>query len=255
MNLHRSLIVLVSFIICTGSLAQYPQSDTIKTGSGNIIMHPVLHATFAIEYNDLTVYLDPYGGAEKFASLPSPDLVLITDIHGDHLNRETLNALDLQNNKIISCAEVAKQLQVDFSDIRVLNNGESMNWEGITIEAIPMYNLPETSDSRHPKGRGNGYVITIDDKRIYVSGDTEDIPEMRALKNIDAAFICMNLPYTMDVNAAANAVLEFKPKIVYPFHFRGGGGKFSDVKEFSKLVTQENKLIDVRLLKWYDNYE
>ena len=132
----------------------------------------------------------------------------------------------------------------------MLNNGSSMDWQGITIEAIPMYNLPETDDSRHPKGRGNGYVLTLGGKKLYISGDTEDISEMRSLKGIDVAFVCMNLPYTMDINQAASAVLEFKPKVVYPYHYRGQGG-LSDVDQFKKLVNTGDKKIEVRLAKWY----
>jgi L-ascorbate metabolism protein UlaG (beta-lactamase superfamily) len=113
-----------------------------------------------------------------------------------------------------------------------------------------MYNLPESQDSRHTKGRGNGYLITLAGKRLYVSGDTEDIPEMRQLKKIDAAFVCMNLPYTMDVKQAADAVLAFKPGIVYPYHYRGQGG-LSDINEFKQIVNNKNSKIDVRLLDWY----
>jgi L-ascorbate metabolism protein UlaG (beta-lactamase superfamily) len=113
-----------------------------------------------------------------------------------------------------------------------------------------MYNLPETEDSRHPKGRGNGYVINLGGKSVYFSGDTEDIPEMRSLKNIDIAFVCMNLPFTMDVEQAAHAVLAFKPKIVYPYHYRGQNG-LSDVEIFKKAVNAGNNKIDVRLRNWY----
>ena len=109
-----------------------------------------------------------------------------------------------------------------------------------------MYNLPENPPSKkHPKGRGNGYILTIDDAQIYISGDTEDIPEMRMLQNIDVAFICMNLPYTMTIEQAASAVLEFKPKIVYPYHYRGSNG-FSDVNEFKNLVNSKN----IQILKF-----
>ena len=114
-----------------------------------------------------------------------------------------------------------------------------------------MYNLPESEDSRHTKGRGNGYVLTFGDKRIYISGDTEDIAEMRALKDIDYAFVCMNLPYTMNIEQAADAVLEFKPGVVYPFHYRGGGGKFSDVDAFKTLVNNSDSSIEVRVRDWY----
>jgi L-ascorbate metabolism protein UlaG (beta-lactamase superfamily) len=120
----------------------------------------------------------------------------------------------------------------------------------IRVEAIPMYNLPESPDNRHTKGRGNGYVLTIGGKRIYISGDTEAIPEMRTLKNIDVAFVCMNLPYTMDVDQAADGVLDFVPKVVYPYHYRGKGG-LSDIDKFKALVNKKNTNIDVRLRNWY----
>jgi L-ascorbate metabolism protein UlaG (beta-lactamase superfamily) len=116
-----------------------------------------------------------------------------------------------------------------------------------------MYNLPEAPDSRHTKGRGNGYILNLGGKMVYISGDTEDIPEMRALKNIDVAFVCMNQPYTMDINQAANAVLAFKPKIVYPFHYRGQNG-LSDVEGFKKLVDAGKAPIEVRLKNWYPEY-
>jgi L-ascorbate metabolism protein UlaG (beta-lactamase superfamily) len=114
-----------------------------------------------------------------------------------------------------------------------------------------MYNLPEAPDSRHTKGRGNGYVLTLGGKLVYISGDTEDIREMRSLKNIDVAFVCMNLPYTMDIEQASSAVLEFKPKIVYPYHYRGQGG-LNDVEGFKKLVNAVNPSIEVRLRNWYE---
>jgi L-ascorbate metabolism protein UlaG (beta-lactamase superfamily) len=113
-----------------------------------------------------------------------------------------------------------------------------------------MYNLPESADAKHTKGRGNGYVLKLGGKTVYISGDTAGIPEMRGLKNIDVAFVCMNLPYTMDVPEAAAAVLDFKPKIVYPYHYRGANG-FSDTEAFKKLVNASNTSIDVRLRNWY----
>ena len=121
---------------------------------------------------------------------------------------------------------------------------------GLFVEGVAMYNLPESSDSRHTKGRGNGYVLTLGGQRVYISGDTEDIPEMRALKDIDVAFICMNLPYTMDIDQAAGAVLEFLPLFVYPYHYRGGGGKFSDIDKFEQIVTDAS---DVQVIRhnWY----
>ena len=124
-------------------------------------------------------------------------------------------------------------------------NGETKSLLGLTVEAMPMYNTIPERTKFHPKGRGNGYVLTFADKRVYLSGDTEDIPEMRALKNIDVAFICMNLPYTMTPEQAAGAVREFRPKIVYPYHCRG-----SDLDKFKRLVSEVNG-VEVRLRDWY----
>ncbi len=131
-----------------------------------------------------------------------------------------------------------------------MKNGDNITLSGISISAIPMYNLPESPTAMHTKGRGNGYVLGIGGKRIYLSGDTQGIPEMRSLKDIDVAFVCMNLPYTMDIKEAADAVLEFKPKIVYPYHYRGQGG-LSDINGFKSLVEAGDKNIEVRLRNWY----
>ena len=136
----------------------------------------------------------------------------------------------------------------------MVNNGGSHEEMGIQIQAIPMYNLPESPDEKHVKGRGNGYVLTMGDKRIYISGDTEDIPEMRALKDIDIAFVCMNLPYTMDINQAASAVLEFEPSVIYPYHYRGRPD-ISDTEAFKALVDAGSKDIEVRLRNWYPDYQ
>jgi len=122
---------------------------------------------------------------------------------------------------------------------------------GMTIEAIPMYNLRDEALNFHPKGRGNGYVISLAGERIYISGDTEDIPEMRELTNIDKAFICMNLPYTMTVESAASAVLDFKPKIAIPYHYRGKDG-LSDIENFKQIIESKNSDIKVEFLKWYE---
>lgn len=235
-------------IFCLGfSFAQ----DQIPAKNGTITIQPILHGTLVVSYQDLTIYVDPYGGAKGFEGQKPADLVLITDIHGDHHNQETLDGLDLSGATVVAPQAVAEKLPAGkYKAIEVLSNGTSKSLNGAKITAIPMYNLPETADSRHPKGRGNGYVLELGGKRLYFSGDTEDIPEMRALKNIDAAFVCMNLPYTMDVEQAASAVAEFKPKMVYPYHYRGTEG-LSDVEKFKQLVNASAPGVDVRLRNWY----
>lgn len=212
---------------------------------------PLSHATFILEFEDLIVYIDPVGGAEVFNGQKSPNLILITDIHGDHLNIETLEAIIQPETMIIAPQAVADKLSSGLKQqTSILNNDESKAFKSLNIEAIPMYNLRPEALKFHTKGRGNGYVINNGKERIYISGDTEDIPEMRQLKHIDMAFVCMNLPYTMPVDNAASAVLEFKPKEVIPYHYRGTDG-FSDVNQFKMLVNSKNPNIKVTLLDWY----
>jgi len=244
---------ICTIIICFLSLCAFGQKQVINTETGSITIHPVLHASMILEWNGQTIYIDPYGGKEKYEKYNAPSLILITDIHGDHMNKETLETISTKKAMLIAPNAVTTQLtDLPFKSVQTLSNGENYTWNDIHIEAIPMYNLPETEDSRHPKGRGNGYLLTIDGKRIYISGDTEDINEMRSLENIDIAFICMNLPYTMDINQAADAVLAFKPSVVYPFHYRGGGGKFSNTEAFKKIVLEKDAAIEVRLIDWYN---
>jgi L-ascorbate metabolism protein UlaG (beta-lactamase superfamily) len=215
---------------------------------GELTIRPVQHATLVLSLGDTTIYVDPVGGGEAFAGLARPDLVLITDTHGDHLDGGTVDAVTENGTTIVAPQAVAERLG-DREGTEVLANGETIELDGVSVEAIPMYNLTEERSKFHSKGRGNGYVVTLGGQRIYISGDTEDIPEMRALEDIDVAFVCMNLPYTMEVEKAADAVLEFRPRVVFPYHYRGQGG-FSDVEKFRELVSR-NPGIEVRLLDWY----
>lgn len=233
------------------SVAQNAQEDTFKTANGVLEIKPIQHGSLVLTHHNKIIYVDPYGGFELYKNNEKPDIILITDIHGDHLDLKTLDSIDTTNTIFIVPQEVANQLPQNYqSKITVLNNGQGIHRLDFFIKAIAMYNLPEDKTSRHPKGRGNGYILTIDDKQIYISGDTEDTKEMKNLKNIDIAFVCMNLPYTMDINQAASAVLEFKPKIIYPYHYRGTNG-LSDVAAFKNLVNSKNPTIDVRLKDWY----
>lgn len=220
--------------------------DHIATDNGDLIIQPLNHATFAMGWNGKTIYVDPVGGANRFEGLPSPDLILVTDIHGDHLDAETLAAVVGEDTVLIAPAAVAEQFSDSLrQNTNTLANGEETTVFGITIEGIPMYNLTEDRLGYHEKGRGNGYVVTFGGTRVYISGDTEDIPEMRSLNDIDVALVCFNLPYTMTEEQAASAVREFSPDVVYPYHYRG-----SDVEKFATLVGEGNG-IEVRLREWY----
>lgn len=244
-------ILLTTFNVCL--MAQLAQPDIEATERGELTIQPVLHGTLALQWSQLTIFFDPYGGGEVFTGLNDPDLIFITDIHGDHLDIKTLDELNTSKATFIAPQAVADQLPEKYLDrLLVINNGEIRKIRDISVTAVPMYNLPESDDSRHTKGRGNGYVLEMGGKSLYVSGDTEDIPEMRALENIDIAFVCMNLPYTMDIDQAASAVLDFKPEIVYPFHYRGQGG-LNDVASFKSIVTKADPEIEVRLRNWYPN--
>jgi len=249
------LVSLVTISFWSTAIAQRSAPDQLKTNSGSVSIQPVLHGTTVLTLNNQTIYIDPYGGAQAFEGIAPPTLIFITDIHGDHMNIEILQAIETGQAIIIAPQAVFEKLPDDLKNkTKTLGNGEKTEVGGIHVTAVPMYNLPEDPESRHTKGRGNGYILNIGGKNIYFSGDTEDIPEMRSLKNIDVAFLCMNQPYTMEVEQAASAVLYFKPHIVYPYHYRGSGG-LSDVDRFRELVTSMDKNIEVRLRNWYPEYK
>jgi L-ascorbate metabolism protein UlaG (beta-lactamase superfamily) len=243
---------VLTIIALLGIGFSYAQTDTYLTEKGDLKVTPVYHSSMVLEWNNLHIWVDPYGGAHKYESFATPELILITDIHGDHLHMETLEALDLSKTELIAPSAVVEKLgDVKFKKVYTLANDEKQKWKSLKVEAIPMYNLPETEDSRHPKGRGNGYVLSLGGKRVYISGDTEDTKEMRALKDIDIAFVCMNLPYTMSVDQAVSAVLEFKPKVVYPFHYRGANDRYSSVAKFKIGILKDSKMISVVVRDWY----
>jgi L-ascorbate metabolism protein UlaG (beta-lactamase superfamily) len=248
----RFIFTLLSFAGITAS-AQRISPDTIALSKGSLIIQPINHASMVLTAEGKTIYVDPVGGAAKYQGLAAPDIIVVTDIHGDHFDPATLGDLVKAGVVLVVPEAVAVKLGSfpKGGNVVVLHNGGQANEGGIRIDAIPMYNLPASAtDPRHPVGRGNGYVLSVGGKKIYISGDTQGIPEMRALTGIDIAFVCMNLPYTMDVNEAADAVLAFKPRIVYPYHYRGQGG-FSDVAAFKSKVEAGNKQIEVRLRNWY----
>ncbi|MFD1294623.1 MBL fold metallo-hydrolase [Lutibacter holmesii] len=250
----KKLIYLHIILLCSFITLQAQNSNVynFETTNGTLTIQPIFHGSLVLTYKNTTIYVDPYGGQKLYANLKSPDIVLMTDIHPDHLNLSTLDSINTKNALFITPQAVADKLPEKYkSTISIINNNQAIHRLGIYIKAIPMYNLPvDPPSKKHPKGRGNGYLLKIDNKTIYISGDTEDIPEMRQLRNIDIAFVCMNLPYTMTVDQAASAVLEFQPKVVFPFHYRGANG-YSDVDKFKKLVNDKNQKIEVILAEWY----
>ncbi len=221
--------------------------DSFQTSAGAVVITPIQHASLTLEAGGKLVYIDP-SPQHLFSGRSKADLILITDIHGDHMDRAAVSSLKKEETHIIAPPAVAKTI----TDAEVLSNGQKTTWEGWTIEAVPMYNMkrgPASGKLYHDKGRGNGYVLTYGGKRFYIAGDTEDIPEMRALRNIDVAFVPMNLPFTMTPAEAAEAVKAFHPRIVYPYHYRNGDGSQADVKQFAAALSGTG--IEVRLRDWY----
>jgi len=240
--MNRTAVILAATLLTLPAFAAR-STDEFKTKAGPLKITTVQHAGFVIEAGGQTVIVDPAQG--DWDGLPPADLILITDIHGDHLAPALIAKVRKPGTgtQIIAPAAVAKTV----TDATVIDNGETKTIGAWKIEAIPMYNLkrgPAEGKFYHDKGRGNGYVVTYGGLRIYIAGDTEDIPEMRALKNIDVAFIPMNLPYTMTPEEAAAAVKAFHPKVVYPYHSMG-----SDTKAFEAALAGTG--IDVRLRNWY----
>lgn len=215
----------------------------MPTSAGDLKITPVYHATTVLEHGGKVVIVDPWskGAIDK---LPKADLLLITDVHFDHLDKDAIAKVKKDSTVIIGPEAVAKELP----GTKVIKNGEKITEQGIGIEAIPMYNKvrgPEPGKLFHDKGRGNGYVLTFADKRVYLSGDTECTDEMKALQNIDVAFVCMNLPYTMPPAEAAECVKAFKPKILYPYHYRD-----SNLEDLKKGLAGE-KGVEIRERNWY----
>lgn len=212
---------------------------------------PIAHASMVLNWDGMAIYTDPVGKAAMFLGKPDADIILLTDIHGDHLDVDTLKRVVVEKTIIVAPQAVADKMPEEMkAQVSVMNNGEVADKLGFKIEAVPMYNLPESTESYHTKGRGNGYVVEKGGTRVYISGDTAGVPEMINLQDIDMAFVAMNLPYTMSVENAADAVLAFKPKKVYPYHYRTPEG-FSDVAKFKTLVNAGNPEIEVVQLEWY----
>jgi L-ascorbate metabolism protein UlaG (beta-lactamase superfamily) len=241
LRLFVTLAVLGASALSTVAQTAH-QTQTFETSAGPVKITPIFHASTLIEAGGKVIYVDPAKPSD-FTGLPPADLILISDIHGDHMDPAAVAAVSKGGTEIIAPTAVAQTV----TTAKKLANGEKTTWDKWSIEAVPMYNLvrgPEAGKLYHDKGRGNGYVLTYGGKRFYFSGDTENIPEMRALKNIDVAFVCMNLPYTMTPEEAADGVLAFHPKLVIPYHYRQ-----SDVGAFQKKL--EGSGIEVRLLDWY----
>ena len=219
--------------------------DHLVTNDDEVIIHPVDHASFVMGWSGRMIYNDPVGASTRYSGFAKADLILVSHGHSDHYSNSTLEAVRGPNVRIIAPQAVFNSMTAALKAVTtVLANGASTNVIDLTVEAVPAYN------SNHPRGEGNGYVVTLSGKRIYISGDTGNTPEMRALQNIDVAFLCMNVPFTMSVADAVTAVRAFRPRVVYPYHYRNQNGTFADLNSFQNQVSSEFG-VEVRARTWY----
>ena len=218
--------------------------DHLSTTNGDVVIQPFAHASFALGWQGKIIYVDPTNSA-GYLGVPKGQLVLVTHAHNDHFNTAGINAVRATNSLIIAPQDVYNQLlPTQKTNGVVLAYGVATNLFGLDIQAVPAYN------TYHPLGTGNAYLLTIGGRRIFISGDTGNTAEMRALKDIDMAFVCMNQPYTMTVGEATNAVSTFHPRIVYPYHYRDQTGASANAAAFKQQL-QSDLGIEVRLRKWY----
>ena len=239
--MKKIVLTFVLFSPIANLLAGSP--DSVQTAEGVLQITPVTHGSLMLEFKGRVIHVDPWSRGD-YSGLPQADLILITDIHGDHMDPAQVQKLKKSGTVIVAPQAVAQTV----TEAVVLHNGEKKVIASVKIEAVPMYNLkrgPSPGKLYHDRGRGNGYVLTLGGKRVYISGDTACIPEMKALTDIDVAFVTMNLPYTMPPPEAAECVKAFKPRIVYPYHYRG-----SDLKQFTRALESQPG-IEVRIRDWY----
>jgi L-ascorbate metabolism protein UlaG (beta-lactamase superfamily) len=222
--------------------------DHLITTNGDVVIHPINHASFVMSWNGKMIYNDPVGVAALYQGLPRADLILISHDHTDHFSTATLNAVTNATTVIVAPQAVYNGMSAALRSLTtVLTNGVTTNVMGLTITAVPAYNLTSTY---HLKGVGNGYVLAIAEKRIYMSGDSEDITDMRGLQDIDVAFVCMNVPFTMTIAKAVSAVRQFHPRVIYPYHYRNQDSSLANLNAFKQQVGTDLG-VEVRLRKWY----
>ena len=240
--LSKILLAIILLITIQISAQNQFEKDIIKTSAGDLEITFIGHGTLMFTFNGIVIHVDPYNKLAEYSTLPKADIILITHHHGDHFDPEAIKKIRKENTTVIITELCAEK----FESGTTMKNGDVKTIGEIQIEAVPAYNLVHMRESGEPfhiKGTCNGYVITFGEKRVYVAGDTENTPEMKALEEIDIAFLPMNLPYTMTPEMVADAAKAFKPKILYPYHF----GE-TDVSKIVDLMKDE-KEVEVRVRK------
>ncbi|MBE0411662.1 MAG: MBL fold metallo-hydrolase [Anaerolineales bacterium] len=216
--------------------------DLIPTSEGDLTITFLGHGSLLFTYNNKTFYIDPYSKVADYAKLPKADVILLTHEHRDHLDRQAIEAVKTDDTMVVMSPSCANQISGEY----VLRNGDTAMVLGNRVEAVAAYNMVhkrENGQPFHPKGAGNGYILTFGDVRVYVAGDTENIPEMEGLEKIEVAFLPMNLPYTMTPQMVAEAARTFRPRILYPYHFGA-----TDTAKLTHLLAGEQD-IEVRIRK------
>jgi len=243
--MSRVFVFIIIFVLVgafsTAAQEQF-EKDIIKTSAGDLEIAFIGHGTLMFTFGGKIIHVDPVSRYADYSKLPKADMILVTHEHGDHLDPETIKILRTEKTALVLTEACTDKVEGGI----VMKNGDVQTVEGLNIEAVPAYNLVHKRDNGqlfHPKGIGNGYVLTFGDKRVYVAGDTENTPEMKALEGIDYAFLPMNLPYTMTPEMVAEAAKAFKPKVLYPYHY----GK-TDTAEIENLM-KDSEEIEVRIRK------
>jgi len=234
-------LLIIFFVVIGTTLMSVAQGklekDVFKTADGKLTITFIGHGTLMFEHNGKVIHVDPWSQLADYKTLPKADIILITHHHPDHLDTNAIASILKSGTQIILPGATFDIIKKGA----VMKNGEKKTVNGIVIIAVPAYNITAEREKFHPKGRDNGYILMIDKKKIYIAGDTENIPEMASLKNIDIAFLPMNQPYTMLPEQVADAVNKFNPKILYPYHYGD-----TDVSKLTKLLLK-NKNIEVRI--------
>jgi L-ascorbate metabolism protein UlaG (beta-lactamase superfamily) len=233
-------VIFLSFALIEAG--QQFEEDIIPTSQGELKITFIGHGTLYFTFEGKVIHVDPVSSEADYSELPKADLILVTHEHGDHLDAKVIKQISTGTTELVF-TQICMDIVNNQSGI-VMKNGETTTVQGIKIEAVPAYNIQHMRSPGypfHPKGDGNGYVLTFGDKRVYVAGDTENTPEMKALKDIDVAFLPMNLPYTMSPEMVADAAKAFRPEILYPYHYGN-----TDPQELVKLL-QDEKDIEVRI--------
>lgn len=241
-KLYMSIIVLSMILASSVHAQEQVQSDIIKTSGGDLTITFIGHGSLLFAFGGKVIHVDPYSKLADYSKLPKADIILITHEHRDHLDAPALEKVRTDKTRVVLTEVCAAQVSGGI----IMKNGDVKTVDGLTIEAVPAYNIEgkrENGQPYHPKGAGNGYIVTFGGKRVYVAGDTENIPEMKGFNNIDIAFLPMNLPYTMTPEMVADAARMVQPKVLYPYHTGD-----TDIAKLTALM-KDQKGTEVRIRK------